>query len=583
MLQHIFQTYRIFLYCIIWTMIIVVSGYILIKEDSIQISLVELQEILQRQDIVEILIDSKETYFYEANGRIYKIPSQSLITAKTLHFKDSIQQEHDKKNSESFSIELVFHNAPIIKAKVSIERKILYMCCILVVGLCGIMYFGNKKSDKDNKQSSHTNIYTDTESLHDMSLSIQPMQSLVRFSDVAGINQAKDDLLEIIDYLKNPKKYQDLGIYLPRGVLLIGPPGVGKTMIAKAIAGESGVPFFYQSGSSFVQMYVGVGAQRVRDLFAKARANAPAIIFIDEIDAVGKARGGENNHEWESTLNELLTEMDGFGEQSGVIVIAATNQVEVLDAALLRSGRFDRRIYVDLPDLQEREEILRVHLKNRPYNLDLHEVAKLCIGFSGANISSLINEAAINALRHKRQEISMQDIMDTSDKVLFGKKRQHTLTSKQKQMMAIYNAGKGIAKYWLLDNMQKVSLMQIPTDITIHEYSMKSDLISQIKIALSGNLALEVNNFEFSTIAKQDLHNAKYIATKMCEEYGMGERLIANEEDILNLLETLMNEQREFIDSHKKTIDVVAHILMEHEEISKEEIKHILESSIYVN
>ena len=228
---------------------------------------------------------------------------------------------------------------------------------------------------------------------------ITPTTANVTFKDVAGISEVKEELQEIVDFLKNPSKYKDFGINLPKGVLLVGPPGVGKTLIAKALAGEAGVPFFYQSGSSFVQMYVGVGAKRVRDLFSKAKASAPSIIFIDEIDAIGKARGNLRNDEREATLNQLLTEMDGFEGSEGVIVIGATNKVELLDEALLRAGRFDRRIFVELPGLKDREEILKVHLINKPFKGNVENIAKMTVGFSGAALASLVNEASIYALK----------------------------------------------------------------------------------------------------------------------------------------------------------------------------------------
>lgn len=564
-----------YIFSILWVIVSTIISYYIIYENVINVKYEELQAITRQQEIREILVDSDNSYFYAKNGHIYKIATQSLFNQVPI----TIKQTHTNTTKSYYGLGLYFITPPTISSKLSLTTKIVYAGLVILVGLLLfiICYPETEEEDKDEEVAhaiSHS-IKLDEHERNDMSVHLEPMQSSVRFSDVAGINEAKDDLLEIIDYLKNPKKYQDLGIYLPKGVLLIGPPGVGKTMIAKAIAGEAGVPFFYQSGSSFVQMYVGVGAQRVRDLFAKARINAPAIIFIDEIDAIGKIRNGEN-HEWESTLNELLTQMDGFGDQSGIIVIAATNQVDVIDSALLRSGRFDRRIYVDLPDLTEREEILRVHLLKRSHKLDLHEVAKLCMGFSGANISSLINEAAINALRHNRQEILMQDISETIDKVMFGRKRQNTLTNKQKQIMAVYNAGKAISQYWFLQDFQKITLMQTSFTPKIDEYSSKSELISHIKIALSGNLALEVNGLESSTIALQDLNTAKYIAHKMCLEYGMAQRLIANEDDVIEILENAINEHKEFMESNKNNIQQLASILLEREKLHKDEIHQIL-------
>jgi len=245
----------------------------------------------------------------------------------------------------------------------------------------------------------------------------------VSFKDVAGIQDVKEELEEIVDFLKNPARYKRYGITLPKGVLLVGPPGVGKTMIAKAVAGEASVPFFYQSGATFVQIYVGMGAKRVKELFSQAKANAPSIIFIDEIDAVGRARGGMRNDERESTLNQLLTEMDGFEDSSGVIVIAATNKIDIIDEALLRSGRFDRRIFISLPDKNDRLEILKAYMRNKPTEVDLESLANMSVGFSGAALATFVNEAAINALRRGSTILELGDFVAVRQKVLMGKKK----------------------------------------------------------------------------------------------------------------------------------------------------------------
>lgn len=574
----------------IWLLCVGIGSYYFIKENTIAIDLKTLVATLQKERAIEILIDSRYTYFYMPQKVIYEIPTtqlynclikQTTITTKSQQDKE----EHKILNKEYCGIHLYFKDnaMPIIASKTSKIAKIFYAFMIFLTGWLVLYLLYDRLKDKWETESSDTiQDYTNQDSIS-MPSSIEPMKSSVRFRDVAGIKEAKDELLEIIDYLKNPKKYQDLGIYLPKGVLLVGPPGVGKTMIAKAIAGESGVPFFYHSGSSFVQIYVGVGAQRVRELFSRARACAPSIIFIDEIDAIGKARGGDNHQEWETTLNELLVELDGFSEHSGVIVIGATNQVETMDHALLRSGRFDRRIYVDLPDLEERTEILRVHLRNRPYTLDLCEAAKLCVGFSGANIASLVNEAAINALRNKRHEITMQDIADTSHKVLFGKRRQNALNTQEKQMLGIYNAAKGLSQYWLLPDFQKIMLIDTAIESQLqsdnYDYYTRDNLIAQIKIALSGSIALEVHGIGMATIAQYDIERAKIIANKMCMDYGMGEHIISDSDDIIDILESTQQEHREFIMANKHYITQIATALIEQEKITKEGIQAILEST----
>lgn len=409
--------------------------------------------------------------------------------------------------------------------------------------------------------------------------SFLPMSSAVRFSDVAGISEVKEELLEIIDYLKNPKHYQDLGITLPKGVLLVGPPGVGKTMIAKAVAGEAGVPFFYQSGSSFVQIYVGMGAKRVRELFARAKARAPSIIFIDEIDAVGKARGNTRSDEREATLNQLLTEMDGFEDSSGVIVIAATNKMEVLDEALLRSGRFDRRIYVELPNLQEREHILGLYLRGKKHELDIEEVARLCVGFSGAALASLVNESALNALRRKSQVIQKEDILATKDKVLVGKKKALSLSEKEKEILALYQGAKALSAYWLEVDFDKIALVSESFRQVDKEIVSKQELMGKIKVALSGNIAVNCIYSQTFSNAKDDIAQAKNIAMQMCEEYGMSERLLSDSSDVAAILDEAQKEMQEFISNSKAILLHISKALQERERLSKEEIKELYESA----
>lgn len=579
---------------LVWFLFVSIISYSVIKEDMAEIDFKTLSNVLQKERVTEILVDSHYTYFYTPQ-KIYEIPTTQLYTCSIKQTGLIVKSKDEKNqtifNTESCGIQLYFkdNSMPIIASKIPTSLKICYALLTFLSGFLILFYMRdslksrlNLNVGQDLNQDPHQDSIV-SNNPSSMSLALEPMKSSVRFHDVAGIKEAKDDLLEIIDYLKNPKKYQTLGIYLPKGVLLVGPPGVGKTMIAKAIAGESGVPFFYHSGSSFVQMYVGVGAQRVRELFARARACAPSIIFIDEIDAIGKARGNDGHQEWETTLNELLVELDGFGEQSGVIVIGATNQVETMDHALLRSGRFDRRIYVDLPDLKERMDILKVHLRNRPYSLDLQEAAKLCVGFSGANIASLINEAAINALRNKRGEITMQDIADTSHKVLFGKRRKNALNAQEKQMLGIYNAAKGLSQYWLSSDFQKIMLIDTSMDTQLkndnYDYHTKDNLIAQIKIALSGSIALEVHGIGMATIAQHDIERAKTIANKMCVDYGMGKHIITDYEDVLEIIESTKQEHKEFIMANKHYISQISGALIEQEKITKEHIKEILEQN----
>lgn len=406
------------------------------------------------------------------------------------------------------------------------------------------------------------------------------LTSSVRFNDVAGIKEVKDELIEIIDYLKNPQKYQSLGISLPKGVLLVGPPGVGKTMIAKAVAGEANVPFFYQSGSSFVQIYVGMGAKRVRELFSKAKANAPSIVFIDEIDAVGKARGEGRNDEREATLNELLTEMDGFEENNSVIVIGATNNIEVMDEALLRSGRFDRRIYIDLPDLEERIQIFEIYLQNKKYNLDLSEISKMCVGFSGAMIASVVNESALNALRRGGQSIELQDVLDVKDKVALGKKKILTFSEEEKNILSLYQSAKALSAYWLDVDFDKVTLV---SDFIIDrdkEILSKSEMNNRIKVYLSGIIALELIMNEKYTNAKEDIKKAKNIAEEMSQSYGMAEKIIGNDLDVSSILSSAYIEQTEFLNNSKQSILILAKMLLEKERLSKKNIQEMMKNAL---
>lgn len=406
-------------------------------------------------------------------------------------------------------------------------------------------------------------------------------QSAITFKDVAGINEVKEELLEIIDYLKNTKKYQDLGIRLPKGVLLVGPPGVGKTMIAKAVAGEAGVPFFYQSGSSFVQIYVGMGAKRVRELFMRAKAKSPSIVFIDEIDAVGKARGGTRNDEREATLNQLLTEMDGFEDSSGVIVIGATNKIDVLDEALLRSGRFDRRIYVDLPDLSEREKIFKVYLRDKKYDFAISEVARLCVGFSGAAIASLVNEAALSAFRRQSDVIQKEDILNTKDKVLLGKKKILSFSEEEKRILATYQSAKALSAYWLDIDFDKISLISESFKDIDRELVSKTEMNNKIKIHLAGSVAVEMLYDQVFSNAKEDIAKAKQIALQMCEDYGMGKKLIADSNDVAEMLEQCKKEMQEFLANAKPLLQKLSTKLLEQERLHKDEIKAIIDEKYF--
>ena len=404
---------------------------------------------------------------------------------------------------------------------------------------------------------------------------IEPQKSDVTFDDVAGISEVKEELIEVVDFLKNPEKYQKFGIKLPKGVLLVGAPGVGKTLIAKAVAGEAGVPFFYQSGAGFVQMFVGVGAKRVKSLFAKAKANAPAIIFIDEIDAIGKARGALRNDEREATLNQLLTEMDGFEKSEGVIVIAATNKVDLLDDALLRAGRFDRRVYVELPGLDDREEILKIYLKNKPYEGNVRDIAKMTVGFSGAALASLVNEASIYALNHNKDKITNDDFLAVKDKVLAGKKKILSYTEQEKKVLSYYQAAKAVTARWLEVDFDKMTLVKDDFKEIDRELISKSEIENKIQVYLSGMICIEDVFKEKYSNAANDIKKAKELAQNMVVEYGMGNKLVSSEAEVSEILIEAESRAKLLYVSQKEVILEVQKRLLENEIITKEEVKEI--------
>ena len=361
------------------------------------------------------------------------------------------------------------------------------------------------------------------------------------FADVAGADEEKEEMAEIVDFLKDPKKYNELGAKIPKGVLLVGPPGTGKTLLARAVAGEAGVPFFSISGSDFVEMFVGVGASRVRDLFGEAKREAPAIIFIDEIDAVGRQRGaglGGGHDEREQTLNQLLVEMDGFGANEGVIVMAATNRPDILDKALLRPGRFDRQITVNYPDVRGREEILKVHSRGKPLGPDVNlaTIAKSTSGFTGADLANLLNEAALLAVRHGKKAITQQEIEEATIKVVMGaEKKSHIVSDKDKMVTAYHEAGHAIVSYFLptQDPVHQISIIQrgmaagytmyLPVDEKGH--TSKKQLAEQICSLLGGRAAEQLTQDDVCTGASNDIERATALARQMVTKFGMSDKL----------------------------------------------------------
>ena len=361
------------------------------------------------------------------------------------------------------------------------------------------------------------------------------------FADVAGADEEKEELREIVEFLKNPKKYNELGARIPKGVLLVGPPGTGKTLLARAVAGEAGVPFFSISGSDFVEMFVGVGASRVRDLFEQAKKNSPCIIFIDEIDAVGRQRGaglGGGHDEREQTLNQLLVEMDGFGANEGVIMIAATNRPDVLDPALMRPGRFDRQVVVSYPDIKGREEILKVHARGKPLapDVNLKTIAKSTAGFTGADLENLLNEAALLAARRNLKAITMAEIEEATIKVVVGtEKKSHVMTDREKKLTAYHEAGHAVATYYCptQDPVHQISIiprgmaggytMHLPTED--RSYQSRKEMKEDLVVLLGGRVAEALTLDDISTGASNDIERATKVARSMVTKYGMSDKL----------------------------------------------------------
>ncbi len=444
----------------------------------------------------------------------------------------------------------------------------------------------------------------------------------VTFADVAGADEAKEELAEIVDFLKNPKRYQQMGARIPKGVLLFGPPGTGKTLLARAVAGEAGVPFFSISGSDFVEMFVGVGASRVRDLFETAKKNAPCIVFIDEIDAVGRQRGagyGGGHDEREQTLNQLLVEMDGFSPNEGIIVMAATNRPDVLDPALLRPGRFDRQIVIDRPDVKGREEILRIHARNKPLEegVDLSVIARRTPGFTGADLENVLNEAALLAARRRKAAIGMAELNDAIDRIVAGgpEKRSRVISEKERLRVAYHEAGHAIVSSLLpgADPVHKISIIprgaalgytvQLP--IEDRYLVTRSEIMDRICVLLAGRAAEELVFGEISTGAQDDLERSTRMARRMVTEYGMSQELgpltfgnrqdnpflgrdlardrnyseevaAAIDKEVNQLITQLYSKTLNLLKEHRGKLDAIARRLVEQETLEGPELNELL-------
>jgi len=448
-----------------------------------------------------------------------------------------------------------------------------------------------------------------------------PVDERVTFKDVADLTEAKEELQEVVQFLKNPKNFLDMGARIPRGVLLVGPPGTGKTLLARAVANEAGVPFFYSTGSEFVEMFVGVGASRVRDLFDTAKKNAPCILFLDELDAVGRHRGaglGGGHDEREQTLNQILTEMDGFEKNSGVIILSATNRPDILDPALLRPGRFDRRVVLDEPDIEGREEILKIHARGKPLaqNTDLREIAERTPGFSGADLANLMNEAAILATRRDKKEITQDELRESIEKVLLGPERKsHILSKREKETAAYHEAGHALVASFMPESepVQKISIisrgraagytLKLPSE----EKHLKNrrQFIADLATLLGGYTAEKIIFGDITTGASNDLREATKIARQLVMEFGMsnlGPIAFGEKEELVFLGKTI-SEQRnysekiaekidkeieklikgaqkkaeEILEKNKKLLDKIAKNLIKKETIERKEFEELIQ------
>ena len=539
------------------TKVIFISGVLLVaillfsffQTTTKHIQKTELQEILNSEKLEKVVVNEPYIYLY-TEDKEYKIAKEA-VDMDVLFEKSLVEYQED---------DLAFIDILLL---------------LFILGFTLYIIASIKESKKRSEEFILETKEKETGLLKEQN--IVPQLSTINFSDVAGIEDVKEELEEIIDFLRFPNKYKSFDIRLPKGVLLIGPPGVGKTLIAKAVAGEAGVPFFYQSGASFVQIYVGMGAKRVAELFAKAKEMSPSIIFIDEIDAVGKSRGGQSNDEREATLNQLLTEMDGFEESSGVMVIAATNKIEVLDDALLRAGRFDRRIHISLPNFSEREATLELYLKKKKHTISTQKVAQMTIGFNSAAIATLINEAALYALSQNKHSIETSDVEAVKEKVLLGKHKIKSFNDEEKKIQALYQASKAVSATWLEVEYEKIGLLN--SDFIPHhsEILSKTLLENEIKVLLAGRVVTHARYGELFSNAKEDIYRAKRLTRQIVEEFVMSDEYFGSTNYAENLLQEATTEVTSLLQKLNPVIEKVEQYLYENEAITSAETQAIID------
>lgn len=567
---------------------------------------------MNNKEIKEILITPRNSAgVYEIKGKLNSYGENESFYLKVPLSNEVISQILNSEDGYGFKIST--SSDPDSSALLLFILNVLPMIIILGVGF----YFVTRQMGTANKSMDFGR----------SKARLNEQKNKVTFKDVAGLDEEKEEVAELIDFLKNPKRFQKLGARIPKGVLLVGPPGTGKTLLAKAVAGEANVPFYYISGSEFVELFVGVGASRVRDMFKQAKHNAPCLIFIDEIDAVGRQRGaglGGGHDEREQTLNQLLTEMDGFGANEGIIIIAATNRPDVLDPALLRPGRFDRQVQVNLPDAKGREEILNVHAKGKIFakSVSLKNISQRTVGFSGADLENLLNEAALLAVRRNKESITMQEIDEAHDRVLMGPaKKSKKYTENDKKLVAYHEAGHAVLGIKLdgANDVQKITIiprgyaggytMMLPKEERFT--ATKQELLERIIGLLGGRVAEELVFNEITTGAHNDFEQATKIVRSMVTEYGMsslgplqleqqegsvflgrdynksrnfsGQVAYEIDQEMRIIMDECYKKATQIIKDNRDLLDLIANTLITKETLTKEEIDYLVEHKCLPN
>ena len=606
----------ILVYILIPILLIGAVIYFVNSQTSTQLKYSQVVSMFKNNEVSEFSLDLSsgnlvyKTFAKPKEEKNYSVPNVS-------YFLDDIRESVDKYNDEHSDKPIVYdYRAGTSNAWIySMIPSLLMFVVLIALGIYAFRKMSGAMNNETNRTLGFGKIKTKT--------LVEDEKRKTTFKDVAGCDEEKAELEELVEFLKNPESFTELGARIPRGVLLVGPPGTGKTLLARAVAGEAGAPFLSISGSDFVEMYVGVGASRVRDLFEQAKKKAPAIVFIDEIDAVGRHRGagtGGGNDEREQTLNQLLVEMDGFGTNSGIIVIAATNRPDVLDPALLRPGRFDRQITVNRPDAQGREDILKVHSRNKPLgpDVDLKEIAKDTIGFTGADLENLLNEAALLAVRRKKKALTMQEISDATSRVEMGtEKKSHKYSEKAKKLTAYHEAGHAVSLYYIEghDPVKEISI--IPrgmgaggyTWYTPQEenYNSKADMLDDLISLLGGRVAEALSLNDISTGASNDLQRATSICRDMVSKYGMSDELgpvvysddnnevflgkdyghVNNyseatsariDEQIEKMMRKAYSQTESILKTHYDKLELVAETLIKNEKISGDQFTQLMEN-----